>query len=129
MTLVILRYLQVKEKHSDFAKWACTRSTPDGSLCMSTFTERNKLRDHIETTHEGIRKFRCAYKLRGSGKICGQAFKQKCDWKRHLHNVHFQKRYRCVVCSKSATRDSSLKKSSCNNGKDHTLEIVWGNPQ
>ena len=56
---------------------------------------------HIETVHEGKRKFICKY--------CGKKFVQREGMSCHIKTIHEGIRYQCDLCEKSFSQLPNLK--------------------
>ena len=82
---------------------AATHDNPGYScrLCGKIFKHKNYLKHHIDSVHEGKRKFSCEY--------CGTTFAHKEGMNCHIRTVHEGIRYQCDFCAKSFTQKPHLK--------------------
>ena len=62
-------------------------------FCEATRKIYEIMKRHVETIHEGIRKFKCD--------LCDKAYGKKAILKEHIESIHSGKRFQCENCEKS----------------------------
>ena len=71
------------------------------NVCDRAFSERYKMKNHINIVHKGEKIFKCA--------ICEISFSGKGNLNVHVSSVHQMKKpFKCDVCSKCYTTNNSL---------------------
>lgn len=69
-------------------------------LCGKNFTKKSRLKSHIDTFHENVRKFQCSH--------CDKAFKAKVHLDHHLLQHSGEKPFKCSQCGDSFRHKLSL---------------------
>ena len=71
-------------------------------MCGSSFVEKNKMKAHIATVHEGKKAFECD--------ICASTFARRSSLNQHIATVHEEKKaFQCELCHKEYTDKRNLK--------------------
>ena len=74
------------------------------SICGSSFTKKNSLKQHVEAIHEGKRIHKC--------KFCSESFTSKSNLTRHINSLHMSDKllpFSCKNCKKEFKRSDNLK--------------------
>eukprot|EP00178_Gracilaria_changii_P016086 TRINITY_DN4542_c0_g1_i1.p1 TRINITY_DN4542_c0_g1~~TRINITY_DN4542_c0_g1_i1.p1 ORF type:complete len:793 (+),score=125.36 TRINITY_DN4542_c0_g1_i1:344-2722(+) len=69
-------------------------------ICGLIFAKRGNKQRHIQTVHNGLKKFRCD--------VCGNQFGLKADLNRHKFRIHESRSFCCDKCGKSFSQQMQL---------------------
>ena len=59
-------------------------------MCKRNFSQKSKLKDHVESVHEGKRPYECS--------ICGKTFAGGSNFKQHEMTHLTEKTHECSIC-------------------------------
>ena len=115
--------------------------------CNKIFSRPGLLKQHILTTHEGIKPFKCdkcdkmfalpdALKRHNDSShlgikhmchLCGKSFKCANYVKQHVLSFHEGANLKCDVCGKTFSTEDNLKTHNCNGGLEFKCEYTQCN--
>ena len=96
-------YSKVNEEPINSNKKVTESTSKSCERCEKTFSTSKYLKIHMETVHEGVKKYKC--------KKCEKSFGQAGHLKTHYDNVHMRlKNYKCNKCGKYFSEARNLRR-------------------